>query len=99
MSAIRRCDWKPAGTRRGLVEDIARTTGIDEALQRHASSEFIQSTSIAKRISWAVGRETTRKEDETYCLLGLLGVQMELLYGEQGGAFLRLQKRNHKYVD
>lgn len=37
-------------------------------------------TCIGKIISWVARRETTRIEDMTYCLLGLCGVHMPLLY-------------------
>ncbi|CAK1356721.1 unnamed protein product [Cercospora beticola] len=52
----------------------------------------IHSASIARRMSWASKRTTTREEDEAYCLLGLLDVNMPLLYGEGRGAFRRLQE-------
>ncbi|KAF2721976.1 hypothetical protein K431DRAFT_320031 [Polychaeton citri CBS 116435] len=48
--------------------------------------------SVAQRMSWASRRTTTRIEDEAYCLLGLFGVNMPLIYGEGRGAFLRLQE-------
>ncbi len=48
-------------------------------------------SSVAERFSWAARRHTTRVEDATYCLLGLLGKTMPLLYGERNKAFLRLQ--------
>jgi len=34
------------------------------------------------RMSWAMGRETSKPEDQAYCLLGLLDVSMEPNYGE-----------------
>lgn len=37
-------------------------------------------------------RQTTRIEDEAYCLLGIFGINMSLLYGEGKNAFLRLQE-------
>jgi hypothetical protein len=43
-------------------------------------------------MSWASKRETTRVEDLAYCLLGIFGVQMPLLYGEGPNAFRRLQE-------
>jgi hypothetical protein len=43
-------------------------------------------------MSWAAHRETTREEDVAYCLLGIFGVNMALLYGEGSSAFLRLQE-------
>ena len=42
-------------------------------------------------MSWAADRQTTRLEDTAYCLLGLFGVNMPLLYGEGEKAFMRLQ--------
>ncbi|KAI2639152.1 HET-domain-containing protein [Hypomontagnella submonticulosa] len=46
----------------------------------------------AARLAWAASRETTRVEDRAYSLLGLLEVNMPLLYGEGHKAFLRLQE-------
>lgn len=49
--------------------------------------------SVATKMSWAASRRTTREEDAAYCLLGLFGIHMPLLYGEGGArAFLRLQE-------
>ncbi|KAI5988744.1 heterokaryon incompatibility protein-domain-containing protein [Pisolithus albus] len=47
--------------------------------------------SVAQIMSWAADRTTTREEDRAYSLLGLLGVQMPMLYGEGKNAFRRLQ--------
>ena len=41
---------------------------------------------------WAAERETTRIEDEAYCLMGIFGVSMTTLYGEGTRAFERLQQ-------
>ena len=46
---------------------------------------------IARRMSWAANRKTTRVEDEAYCVLGLFNVNMPTLYGEGQQAFQRLQ--------
>ncbi|KLU88836.1 hypothetical protein MAPG_07819 [Magnaporthiopsis poae ATCC 64411] len=48
--------------------------------------------SVAQRMSWAANRVTTRTEDRAYCLLGLFGINMPLLYGEGNNAFRRLQE-------
>jgi hypothetical protein len=50
-------------------------------------------------MSWAAGRNTTRLEDEAYCLMGLFDVNMPLLYGEGRKAFLRLQQEILKQSD
>jgi hypothetical protein len=41
-------------------------------------SEF----SVSERMSWAVSRQTTYKEDKIYCLLGIFEVFLPLIYGE-----------------
>lgn len=44
-------------------------------------------------MSWAVGRTTTLKEDKVYCLLGIFGVFLSLIYGEgEDYATLRLKE-------
>ncbi|CAN9443244.1 unnamed protein product [Alternaria alternata] len=43
-------------------------------------------------MSWAAGRQTKRKEDAAYSLLGLFNVHMPLIYGEGDQAFQRLQE-------
>jgi hypothetical protein len=49
---------------------------------------------VAERFSWAEKRETTRKEDAAYCLLGIFGIYMPLIYGEgKDNAIKRLQKK------
>lgn len=52
----------------------------------------LESVSAACKFSWAASRTTTRIEDRAYCLLGLMGVNMPLLYGEGEKAFVRLQE-------
>ena len=80
-----------------LNERISQITGIQ--VQYLHGSESIESASIARRMSWAANRKTTRIEDEAYCLLGLFGVNMPLLYGEGRKAFLRLQEEIIKRSD
>jgi hypothetical protein len=53
---------------------------------------FPKSNSAAQIFSWMARRSTTRVEDEAYCLLGLLDINMPLLYGEGEKAFVRLQE-------
>ncbi|KAI0631646.1 hypothetical protein C8Q77DRAFT_1128074 [Trametes polyzona] len=44
-------------------------------------------------MSWASMRETTRDEDQAYCLMGIFGVNIPTIYGEGGErAFVRLQE-------
>ncbi|KAK1831524.1 heterokaryon incompatibility protein-domain-containing protein [Podospora conica] len=81
--------WRRIGSKWGLRREIMAFTGIGEA-------DLIvfdpTRSSIAQKLSWASHRKTTRVEDEAYCLLGLLGVNMPLLYGEGKKAFRRLQE-------
>jgi len=37
---------------------------------------------VEERMSWAAHRNTTLKEDKVYCLLGIFGVYLPLIYGE-----------------
>ncbi|RYP68535.1 hypothetical protein DL771_006612 [Monosporascus sp. 5C6A] len=84
-------DWSEIGTKRSLAHTISDVTLIDcDILQGGAS---VRSVSLAERMRWASMRETTRGEDMAYCLLGIFGVNMPLLYGEgRERAFLRLQE-------
>jgi hypothetical protein len=52
----------------------------------------ISTASIARRMSWASHRSTTRIEDRAYSLLGIFDINMPLLYGEGAKAFRRLQE-------
>lgn len=55
-------------------------------------TDLLETFSIAQKMAWARGRETTRIEDRAYCLLGLFNVNMPLLYGEGVTSFTRLQE-------
>ncbi|KAK5558100.1 hypothetical protein LTR46_004279 [Exophiala xenobiotica] len=81
--------WVRLDTRSNLSPTISRITGIP---RRMLLLDFSGEYSVAQVMSWAAGRETTREEDIAYCLLGLLGVNMPLLYGEGPRAFERLQQ-------
>jgi hypothetical protein len=37
---------------------------------------------VEDRMGWAAKRTTTFKEDKVYCLLGIFGVFLSLIYGE-----------------
>ena len=55
---------------------------------------------VAKIMSWASRRQTSREEDMAYCLLGLFNVNMSLLYGEGAKrAFYRFQIEIMKTMD
>jgi hypothetical protein len=81
--------WFEIETKITLREAIKRITKIDTRVLE--CNQYVFKASIAQRMSWASGRETTRPEDMAYCLLGIFKVNMPLLYGEAENAFLRLQ--------
>lgn len=87
--------WRMCGDRRGLAKQLHQVTNIDSDVLGRVPGDRVHfdEFSIAKRMSWASNRITTRPEDTAYCLLGLFGVHMPLLYGEGGKrAFFRLQE-------
>ena len=82
--------WEEIGDKVVLAGILERITGIDDAVLRH--SRPLTSISVARRLSWASKRVTTRPEDKAYCLLGIFGVNMAPIYGEGDRAFIRLQE-------
>jgi len=87
-------DWTHIGDKRSKVNELSRITGVDEGVLRWADP--VRACSVARIMSWASKRVTTRKEDIAYCLLGLFGIHMPLLYGEGDRAFIRLQEETLK---
>lgn len=89
-------NWKELGTKSSLRVLICKITSIQvEVLLGLNVKRF----SIAQRMSWASSRTTTRDEDIAYCLMGIFQVNMPLLYGEGGNAFIRLQEEIIKKSD
>ncbi|KAK1833626.1 heterokaryon incompatibility protein-domain-containing protein [Podospora conica] len=86
-------DWKALGTKLSLCSRIIARTGIPESVLLEPWCMDFQEFPAAARFSWASDRTTTRDEDMAYSLMGLLDVNMPLLYGEGGQkAFYRLQQ-------
>ncbi|PIL29247.1 hypothetical protein GSI_09296 [Ganoderma sinense ZZ0214-1] len=82
-------DWQILGTKANLAGLLQEVTSIDQkVLTREV---MLSSCSVSERMCWASRRNTTRVEDEAYCLMGLFGVSMPTIYGEGRRAFLRLQ--------
>ena len=80
-------EWMEIGSRsvlQSLLSNICRIS------TRHLSHP--KEASVAAKMSWASGRETTREEDVAYSLLGLFEINMPLIYGEGQNAFFRLQR-------
>ena len=82
------------GNKRSLERYIHEITGIPiKVLQGGPLSDF----GVTERMLWAEKRETTRKEDKAYSLLGIFDVHMPLIYGEgRDSAFKRLQEEINK---
>jgi hypothetical protein len=82
------------GDKKSLEREIHKITGIPiEALQ----GSFLSNFSVTERMLWIEKRETTRKEDKAYSLLGIFEVYMPLIYGEgRDNAFKRLREEIDK---
>jgi tetratricopeptide (TPR) repeat protein len=78
------------GSKRSLEKKICAITGIPiGAIRGYRISGY----SVEDRMAWARKRKTTLREDKVYCLLGIFGVFMPLIYGEgENHAFQRLQE-------
>ena len=88
--------WTVLGTKAELAKLISEITSIPVQI---LTTPDLESVSVAQKMSWASFRKTTRKEDIAYCLLGLFGVHMPLIYGEGEKAFIRLQQEIIKQSD
>ena len=83
-------DWETIGTKNSLHNIISSITGVNVNVL--LKPQLLLTMSIARRMSWAANRKTTRTEDIAYCLMGIFNVNMPLLYGEGNKAFIRLQE-------
>ena len=83
-------DWIPIGTKHSMAQVVSEITGVDAGVLQGAYT--IEKVSVARRMSWASKRVTTREEDEAYSLMGLFGIHMPTIYGEGRHAFIRLQE-------
>lgn len=93
-------DWRLLGDKRdpSVCKALTRATGIEAGVL--LGQITVAEVSVANRMKWAAKRLTTRPEDLAYCLMGLFGVNMPLLYGEgHARAFIRLQEEILKTTD
>ncbi|RPD54431.1 hypothetical protein L227DRAFT_350059 [Lentinus tigrinus ALCF2SS1-6] len=88
--------WKVIGSKHTLAELIEDVTGIGRAVL--TLEQPLEDVSVARRMSWAARRETSREEDEAYSLMGIFGVNMPTTYGEGRYAFIRLQEKILKHI-
>ncbi|KAL8670239.1 MAG: hypothetical protein Q9168_005214 [Polycauliona sp. 1 TL-2023] len=83
-------NWQEIGTRQDLCKYVSAATRIPRRFL--AGRSIPDEVRISTTMSFAAHRTTSREEDIAYCLLGLFGVNMPLLYGEGAfNAFQRLQ--------
>ena len=82
-------DWQNIGDKTTLAPTLHNITGIPEDILIHGLDG--NRPCVAQIMSWAANRKTTRVEDRAYSLMGLLDVNMPMLYGEGKKAFHRLQ--------
>jgi hypothetical protein len=82
--------WKYFGSKSELGSALSAITGIETSILNGTHPLYI--VPVARKMSWAAHRETTREEDHAYCLLGIFGISMPLVYGEGTRAFTRLQE-------
>ncbi|PIL32571.1 hypothetical protein GSI_05274 [Ganoderma sinense ZZ0214-1] len=82
--------WQVLGSKHNLAAAISSATNIDVAVLTFEKP--LQKIPVAQRMAWAQSRETSRLEDEAYCLMGIFGVNMQANYGEGRYAFVRLQE-------
>ena len=82
-------DWLYLGDKKSLANGLSDITRIPQDILENGFPT--ERPCVAQIMSWAADRITTREEDRAYSLLGLLDVNMPMLYGEGKRAFQRLQ--------
>ena len=82
-------NWQNIGDKRTLASTLQDITRIPEHILMHGLHG--NRPCVAQIMSWTADRKTTRVEDRAYSLMGLLDVNMPMLYGEGKKAFHRLQ--------
>ncbi|KAH9889406.1 heterokaryon incompatibility protein-domain-containing protein [Cubamyces lactineus] len=83
-------EWTRLGDRRELASLLTEISGVDK--QFLVARNDLRTIPVGRRMRWAAHRQTTRFEDQAYCLLGIFHITMPILYGEGWRAFLRLQE-------
>lgn len=85
------CQWGLLGSKYTLNQPLSNITGVNEDVLENSIT--VPSYTIARRMSWAAHRVTSREEDRAYSLLGIFNVNIPLIYGEGHRAFVRLQEK------
>jgi len=86
--------YSEIGDRRSLAFTLASITRIPEnVLRGNGPRELTEQFGVARIMTWAADRETSKPDDRGYSLVGLFGVSLDERYGdEEGRAFRRLQE-------
>ncbi|KIM59573.1 hypothetical protein SCLCIDRAFT_27271 [Scleroderma citrinum Foug A] len=82
-------EWWAISDKRALAHTLENITGVPKHILTDGLYE--DHPCIAQIMSWAANQMTTQVEDRAYSLMGLLGVNMPMLYGEGKKAFHHLQ--------
>ena len=82
-------NWQHIGDKKTLERILSNITRVPPHILKDGLDA--NRPCIAQIMSWAANRTTTRVEDRAYSLMGLLDVNMPMLYGEGWKAFHRLQ--------
>lgn len=90
--------WQYLGKRSHMEEIVHEATGIRQYYVDYFVPDH-RRPCVAEIMSWASQRKTTRVEDRAYCLLGLFGISIPMLYGEGNKAFMRLQEEILRTLD
>ncbi|KAK0665433.1 putative vegetative incompatibility protein HET [Cercophora samala] len=83
-------EWGSRGSKKDYAVTLEAITRIPAGILNDESR--LSDISVAERMSWASSRETSRIEDQAYCLLGIFGIHIPLIYGEGSRSFRRLQE-------
>ncbi|KAI0509525.1 hypothetical protein F5B22DRAFT_616614 [Xylaria bambusicola] len=89
--------WNHLGQKRDLSLTLVEVTKIPRVFLLGIIP--LHEASVAQRMSWASDRVTKRKEDLAYCLLGIFGITMPMIYGEGDQAFIRLQEEITRHIN
>jgi hypothetical protein len=88
--------WNRRGSKEECADILSGITRVSDYILKPEPGSDLQSqlrdVHVATKLNWASHRQTTREEDEAYCLMGLFEIHMPMLYGEGNNAFRRLQE-------
>ena len=81
-------NWNRLGTKETMVSQIHEATNIKP---QYLNGDFTGAC-IAEKMSCASARTTKIRDDMAYSMLGIFGITMDVRYGEEEDAFLRLEE-------